>query len=178
MPDYSLPEELIAEILSPALTVSDDVFSDTSDISPFTEYLESSSSYLLVCKAWCRVGTPLLYNVVILRSKAQAKALGRVLSKNKELGRFIRKLRVEGGYGSPMAVILESAPNISDLCISFEILSADSASGLCTGLSLINPTRVILRHPNVYRRRNKGIIDLEDALAQAITKWDRLVRPH
>jgi hypothetical protein len=177
MPDYSLPEELIAEILSPALTVSDDVFSDTSDISPFTEYLEPSSSYLLVCKAWCRIGTPLLYNVVILRSKAQAKALGRVLSKKKELGRFIKRLRVEGGYGSPMAVILESAPNISDLYISFEILSADSASGLCTGLFLISPTRVILRD-SVYGRRNKRIVDLEDALAKAITKWDRLVRSY
>ncbi|KAJ7119067.1 hypothetical protein C8R44DRAFT_923002 [Mycena epipterygia] len=69
MSDNSLPDEIISEILSPALKVSDEVFSDTADVSPFATYSESSSAYLLVCKAWLRVATPLLNNVVILRSK-------------------------------------------------------------------------------------------------------------
>ena len=171
-----LPDEIISEILSPALKVADEVFSDTSEKSPFTDYSESSSAYLLVCKSWLRVATPLLYNVVILRSKAQAKALGSSLSKNKELGRFVKKLRVEGGYGAPMGPILRLSPNISDLYISFEIFSADNTAGLCSGLPFISPTRVILRDSNYKRLANKMTVNLEVALVKAIAKWDRLVR--
>ncbi|KAJ7699467.1 hypothetical protein B0H14DRAFT_3653002 [Mycena olivaceomarginata] len=87
MSDHSLPDEIISEILSPALKVSDEVFSDTSRVSPFSKYSESTSAYLLVCKSWLRVATPLLYNVVILRSKAQAKALSLSLAGNKVLGK-------------------------------------------------------------------------------------------
>ncbi|KAJ6606071.1 hypothetical protein DFH09DRAFT_1269163 [Mycena vulgaris] len=175
MSDNSLPDEIISEILSPALKVSDEVFSDTSDVSPFAQYAESTSSYLLVCKSWLRVATPLLYNVVILRSKAQAKALGQILDKNKDLGQFIKKLRVEGGYRAPMGVILQSSPNISDLFISFEIWSADNTGGLCKGLSFINPTRLIIRDLDYKWLKNKMAVNLEDALAKAILeKWDHL----
>src|ERR1700761_8680417 len=97
MSDNSLPDEIISEILSPALKVADDVFSDTSRVSPFSNYSESTSAYLLVCKSWLRVATPLLYHVVVLRSTAQAKALAGALSMNNALGQFIKKLRVEGG---------------------------------------------------------------------------------
>ncbi|KAJ6455991.1 hypothetical protein C8R47DRAFT_996461 [Mycena vitilis] len=172
----SLPDEIISEILSPALKVTDEVFSDTSDVSPFAQYSESTSAYLLVCKSWLRVATPLLYNVVILRSKAQAKALSIALSKAKQLGQFIKKLRVEGGYGPPMRIILECSPNISDLWLSLEIYSSDNSSGLCKGLPSINPTRLILRDCMHKRLENKILSQLLDALALSIAKWDRLVR--
>ncbi|KAJ6606062.1 hypothetical protein DFH09DRAFT_1016995 [Mycena vulgaris] len=175
MSDNSLPDEIISEILSPALKVSDEVFSDTSAVSPFAGYSESTSAYLLVCKSWLRVATPLLYNVVILRSKAQAKALGQVLAKNKDLGQFIKKLRVEGGYGAPMGVILESSPHISDLFISFEIRATDNTVGLCKGLLFINPTRLIIRDLDYKRLENKMAVNLEDALVKVILeKWDHL----
>ncbi|KAJ6516471.1 hypothetical protein C8R45DRAFT_1067701 [Mycena sanguinolenta] len=171
--DNFLPDEIISEILSPALKVCDSDFSDTtSKVSPFANYSESSSVYLLVCKSWLRVATPLLYNVVVLRSKAQARALSIALSRNKELGQFIKKLRVEGGYGLPMHTILESSPNISDLFLTLKIYSSDNTSGLCKGLQLINPTRLILRE--VPSLENKMISQLWDALPKAILKWDRL----
>ncbi|KAJ7700717.1 hypothetical protein B0H17DRAFT_845319, partial [Mycena rosella] len=110
-----LLDEVVSEILSPALTVPDEVFSDTSDVSPFAGCSESSSAYLVVCKSWLRVATPLLYHVVMLRSTAQAQALAQVLSRNVGLGPFIKKLRVEGGYGAAMGTILQLSPNISDL---------------------------------------------------------------
>ncbi|KAJ7863379.1 hypothetical protein B0H13DRAFT_2354214 [Mycena leptocephala] len=95
MSNHSLPDEIISEIFSPALKISDEDFSDTSGVSPFAKYSESTSAYLLVCKSWLRVATPLLYNVVILRSKAHAKGLSLALSTNNLLGQFIKKLRVE-----------------------------------------------------------------------------------
>ncbi|KAJ7694481.1 hypothetical protein B0H14DRAFT_3043875 [Mycena olivaceomarginata] len=170
------PDEIISEILSPALKVSDEVFRDTSAVSPFSNYSESTSAYLLPSKSWLHVATPLLYNVVILRSKAQVKALSLALSWNEELGQFIKKLRVEGGYGAPMLAILKCSPNISDLFVSLEIYSADNTSGLCQGLELINPTTLILRDPERRGKlvENKMVSRLLDVLSKSIPKWDRL----
>ncbi|KAJ7223495.1 hypothetical protein GGX14DRAFT_427694 [Mycena pura] len=174
MPDTSLPDEIISEILSPALKVADDAFSDTSEVSPFAHYSESTSAYLLVCKSWLRVATPLLYNVVVLRSKAQAKALERALSGNKHLGQFIKKLRVEGGYGQPMHTILKCASNVSDLCLTLHIFSPDSTEGLCKGLCFINPICLILRDVPYKWLKNTMVTKLVGAIAAAIPKWDRL----
>ncbi|KAJ7142143.1 hypothetical protein C8R43DRAFT_582647 [Mycena crocata] len=172
----SLPDEIISEILCPALKVSDQIFSEISEKSPFAVISESSSAYLVVCKkAWLRVGTPLLYNVVILRSTAQAKALGQALSKNKVLGQFIKKLRVEGGYGASMRTILQCSPNISDLFLSFQIWATENTAGLCKGLQLVNPTRIILQDAMFESQQttNKMVSTLVDVVA-AISKWDRL----
>ncbi|KAF7353879.1 hypothetical protein MVEN_01073800 [Mycena venus] len=172
MSDHSLPDEIISEILSPALKVSDQLFSDNTGVSPFAKPSESTSAYLLVCKSWLRVATPLLYNVVVLRSKAQAKALSIVLSENDQLGQFIKKLRVEGGYGAPMHVILKSSPNISDLFLTLEIYSSDNTNGLCKGLTLINPTRLILRDLPFRPLENKMVSQLIEALSVSLSKWD------
>ncbi|KAJ7430446.1 hypothetical protein B0H11DRAFT_1610683, partial [Mycena galericulata] len=138
-----IPYEIISEILSPLLKHSDDVFSDTSE-KPLLSHGYSSSTYLLVCKSWLDVSTPLLYNVVILRTTSQAEALGKVLQTHPEIGLFIRKLRVEGGFGRIMHAILKCAPNITDLFLSLLIWGKDDSTGLCAGLPLINPQRIIL----------------------------------
>ncbi|KAJ7447880.1 hypothetical protein B0H11DRAFT_1878501 [Mycena galericulata] len=170
-----LPDEIISEILSPALKVSDELFSDTSHVSPFANYTPSTSAYLVVCKDWLRVATPLLYNVIVLRSNAQATALEAVLRHNPEFGRFIKKLRVEGAYGKAMHTILKSAPNITDLFLSLSVWSSDNTQGLCKGLPLVNPTRVIVVDP--YSRKtlkNKQLDALTKALFSCIRTWDSL----
>ncbi|KAJ7139115.1 hypothetical protein C8R44DRAFT_975071 [Mycena epipterygia] len=164
-----LPDEIISEILSPALKVSDELFSDTSEVSPFADYSPSTSAYLLVCKDWLRVATPLLYNVVILRSKAQANALEKVLRSNPDFGRFVKKLRVEGGYGPAMHAILQSTPNITDIFLSLLIWSSDGTQGLCKGLPLINPHRVIVVDPPIHKPlKNQHLAALAKALFRCI----------
>ncbi|KAJ7474228.1 hypothetical protein FB451DRAFT_285988 [Mycena latifolia] len=171
-----LPDEILSEILSPALKVSGDLFSDTSDVSPFANYSPSTSAYLLVCKDWLRVATPLLYNVVVLRSKPQANALERVLRNNPEFGRFIKKLRVEGGYGMAMHTILQSARKITDIFLSLSIWSSDSTQGLCKGLPLINPHRAIVVDPHQFSKplKNKHLAALRQALFSCLQQWDHL----
>ncbi|KAJ7891398.1 hypothetical protein B0H14DRAFT_3428699 [Mycena olivaceomarginata] len=94
MSDHSLPDEIISEILSPALKVSDEAFCDTSDVSPFAKYSESTAAYLLVCKSWLRLATPLLYNVVVLWYKAYcAKALQSRL--------LLDTIKIDGQLGPP-----------------------------------------------------------------------------
>ncbi|KAJ7652709.1 hypothetical protein DFH06DRAFT_532957 [Mycena polygramma] len=171
----TLPDEILSEILSPALKVSDDLFSDTYDVSPFATPAVSSSAYLLVCRDWLGVATPLLYNVVILRSRSQANALEKVLQKHKAFGRFIRKLRVEGGYGMAMHTILKSAPNITDIFLSLAIWASDNTQGLCKGLPLIDPHRVILVDPGVGRPlKNKNLTALTKVILRCIPRWHNL----
>ncbi|KAF7314056.1 F-box domain-containing protein [Mycena chlorophos] len=176
-----LPDEIVSEILSlSALRVPDDAFADNySETSPFATYTESTSAYLLVCKSWLRVATPLLYNVVVLRSQAQAQALALTLSKNTgksdDLGRFIKKLRVEGGYGTSMHTILQLSPNITDLFVSFDILADDATDGLCLGLPLINPTRLILQYDWHRDQYNQPANALVQTLINCVEHWDRLI---
>ncbi|KAJ7139123.1 hypothetical protein C8R44DRAFT_301415 [Mycena epipterygia] len=170
-----LPDEIISEILSPALKVSDELFSDTSEVSPFADYSPSTSAYLLVCKDWLRVATPLLYNVVVLRSKGQANTLEKVLRSNPDFGCFIKKLRVEGGYGLAMHTILQSAPNITDVSLSLSIWSSDGTQGLCEGLPLINPRRVLVVDPPIRKLpKNQHLTALTTALFRCIRTWDNL----
>ncbi|KAF7296309.1 F-box domain-containing protein [Mycena chlorophos] len=179
MADNALPDELVSEILSPALRVSDEEFTRISTAT-FAKYCESTSAYLVVCKSWLRVATPLLYHVVILRSKAQAVALATTLTKNKELGRFIKKLRVEGGFGPSMNTILESAPNITEIYLSFAIWSPDTTDGLCKGLKLVNPTRLILHdvEESSPAPKNQAVTDLADTVAGLVPTWTRLTTLH
>ncbi|KAJ7633707.1 hypothetical protein B0H17DRAFT_1108041 [Mycena rosella] len=170
---FPLPDEIISEILSPALKISDEAFSDTLSTSPFALSPQSTSAFLLVCKAWLRVSTPLLYNVVIIRSKAQARALEMVLKTNKDLGAFIKKLRVEGGFGSMMKTILQCSPNITDLFVSLAIWSTDSVTGLCQGLPLIDPVRLIV-HDSEEPGNNKQNLRLVQKLSECIQLWKKL----
>ncbi|KAJ7938332.1 hypothetical protein B0H13DRAFT_1698452 [Mycena leptocephala] len=172
-----IPDEIISEILSPALRVSDATFSTLSQAgsgpSPFMTFSESSSAFLVVSKAWLRVATPLLYNVVVIRSKAQAQALAATLNANPDLGRFIKKLRVEGGFAISMLKILQSSPNITDIFLALSIAPSDNACGLCRGLPLIDPVRVIIDN-HTWNGVNKPTSKLIDTLEKCFVTWKNM----
>ncbi|KAJ7142869.1 hypothetical protein C8R44DRAFT_761324 [Mycena epipterygia] len=170
----NLPDEILSEILSPGLKVAEEKFSDTSTKSPFASCSSSSSAVLVVCKAWLRVSTPLLYNVVVLRSKAQAGALAAALQRNNELGRFIKKLRVEGGFGKHMGIILRHTSNITDIFVSGMLHSPDTASDLALGLPRLNPTRLIVFEDPENLLKNKSVVHLYEGLTKAINGWKTL----
>ncbi|KAJ7356479.1 hypothetical protein DFH08DRAFT_1075669 [Mycena albidolilacea] len=146
----AVPDEIISEILSPsAIKISDDDFSNTEAESPFASISESTSAYLL------------------------AQALEAAFKSNKDLGAFIKKLRVEGGYGPPMKAILEASPNITDLALCLAIWGTDKVSGLCQGLDSINPIRLFIRDMN-NPGNNKQNLQLADKLVERIPLWQRL----
>ncbi|KAF7288970.1 F-box domain-containing protein [Mycena indigotica] len=165
----TVPDEILSAILHPVFDVPDSEFS-----AHFAPVLQPRWRYLLVCCAWRRVGTPLLYRVVILKSKAQAKTLSTTLSASPELGRYIKKLRVEGGYGALMLPILRHAPRITDLFLVVDIVTPEKTEGLCAGLSLVSPRRLILRSGEYHRKPCKALTELLDALVEAIVNWDLL----
>ncbi|KAJ7060130.1 hypothetical protein C8F01DRAFT_1144090 [Mycena amicta] len=177
-----LPDELVSEILRPVLSVPEETFASTAAVSPFSAYRESSSAYLLVCKSWLRVGTPLLYNVIIIRSKDQAKALARTFSENQDanLGRFVRKLRIDSGYGNHTAAVLQSTPKLLALCLSLEIWKPDTVTATCRALRFVSPTALILRERRhwQYYQSSKMRTQLSNGVADAIHFWPNLTALH
>ncbi|KAJ7627126.1 hypothetical protein FB45DRAFT_920694 [Roridomyces roridus] len=165
------PDEIISEILAPILRVPDEHFSHTAmDSNPFATGRKSTSYLLRVCKAWLRVCTPLLYNVVILRSTAQAKSLFAALQENPEFGAFIKKLRVEGGFGASMHYILKCAPNVTDIFLSLHL--SDSVSGLVLGLPVIKPNRLFIGDAvHTGQLNNKHVKELIGCLEGLASKW-------
>jgi hypothetical protein len=174
-----LPDEMLHEFLSPALSVPDDMFTSTKEKSPFSSVTKNSSAtLLLVCKRWLRVAYPLLYHTVVIRSSGQAQALADSLKANPILGKHVKKLRLEGGYGAATHRILISSPNITDLYLSLIIWSDDSVSGLCRSLNTINPSRVILHDDATFPKLNAKARQLAVKLSECIPTWSNLVINH
>ncbi|KAF5356187.1 hypothetical protein D9756_004307 [Leucocoprinus leucothites] len=167
-----LPDEILKEILEPALQVPDDAFACVTGRSPFSNYNLTTSAYLLVCKDWLRVATPLLYSVVVLRSKAQIQALEETLLATPMLAGFIRKLRIESGYCGSLLKILKSTKHLTDLCVSLEIYSDDNVSGFCKGMAYIQPRRLIMYdHRDPYKALNQKTLNLAETLRDYIPEW-------
>lgn len=170
-----LPYELLEAILFYVFDIPDDDFSDARDLDRFCRFEEPSHSALRVCKDWCRIGEPLLYHTVVLRSKAQVQALASTLRARPELGSFIQRLRVEGGFGTVMeTILLACAPDLAHLFLSFDLRTDDDVSGIVEALAKTNPRRLTLADP-IPARYNAVIIRLVDKLCVCLASWSNLV---
>lgn len=159
-------------ILKFILHIPDSVFA--SPEAPFGRNAFSTSRVLLVCRLWLRVATPLLYRTIVLRSTAQTHALEYALNYGPYLRTYVRKLRVEGGYGSSLGSILRRTTGISDLYLPITFRSSDDVRGLCDGLHSINPQRLIIYEPGNSREtsNHKRVID---TLCAVFPTWTYLV---
>ncbi|KAH8112829.1 hypothetical protein DFH11DRAFT_1857584 [Phellopilus nigrolimitatus] len=143
-PIERLPDEILREILLLLLSVSSDAFAKPA--TRFGQRAFSSSRYLTVCTRWTRIGTPLFYQTVILRSPAQTRALCATLCQFPELGLLVRKLRLEeGAYCTAIEGVAERTPRVNDLFVSLVIYSETKVSGLCRALDSLNPRKLVLR---------------------------------
>ena len=170
-----LADELLRDILAPLLAVPDASFDSTEVKSPFSRLSESTSTFLVVCKRWMRIATPLLYQTVILRSTAQAQVLAAVLKNNKGFGDFIRKLRVEGAFGVSVGKIIQAAPNITDFCMTLKLFSDDRVTSMCKAMPQMDPTRVIVIAVSGNNKSNASTREATDALRKCLKSWPRVV---
>ncbi|TBU48039.1 hypothetical protein BD309DRAFT_987589 [Dichomitus squalens] len=135
----SVPNEILELILRFALQVPTPTFEAWRTQRTFCGSPRSTvSDLLVVSKRWCAAGTPALYESAILRSPHQVTALASQLnasSRSKDglkLGRYLRRLRIEGGYDGAFIKVLNAAPGITDLAfkkISPERLFLDTVKG-------------------------------------------------
>jgi len=168
-----LPQELLHEVFQICLDVDYDTFANrSSDL--LRRRRAEALDLLLVCKNWLRVGTPLTYQVTLLESKKQSQAFARVLLQCKSLGSQVKKLRIEGGYGSSLRFILASVPRLTHISISLDISSKQNATGLCAGLELINPVHIVLRDKKNWS--NQGVRSVIDVLIKCIKSvWSNMI---
>ena len=133
-----------------------------------------AKSLSLVCRCWRRVLVPITLETVILNSELEAKTFASML-RLKHVGPYIKKLRIEGGYGRFIHSILSNMSGLAFISVSLDIPSKDKAGGLCSGLKLINPKHLILRDSKVLG--NQGVINVIDVLIECMTSvWSNLVR--
>ncbi|EJD42348.1 hypothetical protein AURDEDRAFT_115120 [Auricularia subglabra TFB-10046 SS5] len=168
-----LADETLHQVLALVFDVPDDEFADVSGASssPFACRQHSTSDALLVCKRWMRVGTPLLYDTVVLRSVAQSQSLAKALSKNPGFVPYLKKLRIEGGFGASVGRILNAAIALSDLHLSLDLNSKDSVASMCDALPAVNPTRLILTG---QRRPSTNVIKTMKSIQTASLSWSKL----
>jgi hypothetical protein len=165
-----LPDELLHLILAQPLFVDYDMFSHRSPAQLLARRAEATP-LSLVCRRWRRVVVPIIHETVILTSESEAKTLVSML---RHVGPYIKKLRIEGGYGRPIHTILSNIPGLAFICVSLNIPSKNKAGGLCSGLKLINPKHLILRDPKALG--NQGVINVVDVLIECMTSvWSNLV---
>ncbi|KDQ58577.1 hypothetical protein JAAARDRAFT_193128 [Jaapia argillacea MUCL 33604] len=124
--------------------VPDSLFVNHTDDPIFFRSTPSTSILLLVCKRWLRVATPLLYEILIIRSKAQAQALSLTLPFNNSLGLYVKKLRIECGYVSFGQGTIELMPNVPHSYLSLAVWPEDNVSNVCASLASLSPTCVVL----------------------------------
>ncbi|KAI0768901.1 hypothetical protein BC629DRAFT_1270416, partial [Irpex lacteus] len=113
-----LPEEILREILKPLFHVSPEHFREQpSSFLRTRPSFPRSPSVLLVCKRWLRVATPLFYECLQIKSDKAVEGLAETLLATPALGQYIRRLRLEGGYGRKLLTVVKHAPNIRVLSI-------------------------------------------------------------
>ncbi|KAL5486158.1 hypothetical protein ACEPAI_7202 [Sanghuangporus weigelae] len=170
----SLPDELVKEVLSDVLAVSEDEFSHVGPLSPFGRKVSSSSDALLVSKRWLRIGTPILHESIVLRSSAQADALYGFIRGNfgSQVKGYVRRIRLEGSFGAVVGKIFTVLPNISDLYLRLPSHRGENVNGLLQGLLRLNPIRLILEVPRNDLRKNS--FTMITAITHAVKHWTSL----
>ncbi|GJE97708.1 hypothetical protein PsYK624_139290 [Phanerochaete sordida] len=142
--DALLPEELLREILSHNLTTALDAFfhfhfrwegpARVLYVPP-----SRSSHLLLVSKRWLRVGTPLLYASLRLASPEHAGVVATLFRREPGVGRAVRWLRLEGGFGRDLGHVVKLAPGIHSVYVGLEMRSRDSVAGLKHAFAALSP---------------------------------------
>jgi hypothetical protein len=124
------------------------------------------------------LNSPQMFHCITLMcsSMAQSQSLAHALKKYRELGRFIRKIRLEGGFDASVHKIIVAAPNIKDIFLSLTIWSNDSVTGLCIGLPLMDPSRVIIHDSQFNYTSNSQQRQLTATLCRCIMTWRNRVR--
>ena len=95
-----------------------------------------------------------------------------------KLGKYLRRLRVEGGYGGDLIRILNTVPEITDLYLCYELTNDDSMAGLIRAFKKISPRRLFLDSLNGNAVRDHMGCNLSKAIAGALPAWKKLVSPY
>lgn len=132
------------------------------------------SAALLVCKRWLRIGTPLLYESVKISCLGDTKAVLEAVRANKDIAKFIRRLRLEGGYGKALGELSKYLHNVEHLFFSPDAKCRESITGLHIAFPKFNLRTLKLEDRRKIINRNTTYINgiLEHSIR---FEWPNLV---
>lgn len=184
MKPLSLPDELVDQILGCALTIPDETFRAWRTPQTYAGTpLSQPQSILATSSQWYRVGKPYLYEAAIFRTQRQVRGFCDAICKYQsdgKLARFLRRLRVDGGYSPELGkIIRKTGPQITELFLCLDVSLDDSIKGLLKALKQANPPRLFLdASPNMIKE-DAPLVRLNalyNAVSSSASGWTNLVR--
>jgi len=185
---FQIPDEILAMILRHSLVPDDAVFSHSCAYSSSYSSmgrvpLRPPPDRVLVCKQWMRAGTRLVYHTVILRNRQQVDAFAATLKANPAFSWFVCKLRVDRGFGSTLAQILEiTKGSLREACFCLDFPATDKPEVIGGMLEQLQLTRLVLAYGGASGRTitdSRPTIRhrwLGAKLAESMFAWPNLVR--
>lgn len=170
----SLPEELVERILALCVLVHQDAPARPSwhAKSP----ARSTSSVLLVNKAFLRIATPLFYKTLVVRSAAQLKSLlDNALTPNPELGTYARNVIISGSYdGLHELVHLCQRLEIFDMTLDSTPWAEDVRTKFADSLPEMSGIKHLIVRKDAYLTQEKPKYMISQ-LTAAVSQWNALV---
>jgi hypothetical protein len=140
-------------------------------IAHLLNFLHDASKQHPQAYPWFVIVVPIIYETVILTSEVEVNSFASIV---RRVGPYIKKLRIEGGYGKPIFTILSNTPGLAFIFVSFNIKR--KAGCLCRGLRRINPRHVILLDSADKVLCNQSVSGVVDVLIECMTSvWSNLV---
>ena len=166
-----LPEELLVVILEATIPPS------RPRVSP------PDSQALLTCRTLYRIGLPILYRTVLLKSSSGADLIRRTLLERPALVRHVCHLYSRVTTLSLLLVLRAIAHANGSLQTLDFAISAPWVSGRLDGrdeeepLAAVPIRQLTVRHGPIMLLRH-SVLEVASALAEAIKRWPNLVRTH
>ncbi|KAL4251168.1 hypothetical protein ABKN59_004937 [Abortiporus biennis] len=183
-----LPEELIERILRMVMISNQERFETSSalrhNISSYpTPPRVRTQRYatLLVSSTWLRIGTPLLYHTVSLRTQDDADRFIAALVNNSTLASLVRTISVKGMYEG-MLEIFQYCTELESLDFVVSQIPTNSMSDVddgtlefCEGLDCISDLKqLVIRKSNQTYLTHPGPQLVLNHLAQNVSRWHSL----
>lgn len=168
------PNEVLELVLQNVCDIDDDHFKFAHKFGSKPTFVITRSAVLLVCRNWYKVACLSFYRTIILSTITQARCLALTLAYKPHLGRHVRNLLFNGGFGETASKILKCTPRITHLSLSLAMSASDSTKGLCKYLKCVQPCSLRLNDfNNTYN--NSQTRALVAAICSCMTiHWNRL----
>lgn len=175
----ALPEEILSKILALVLLIPRNIFYGLQ-CGTKSKDRQRHPCLLLVSKYWLRIGTPLLYESVVLTRTSDTQTVAKLVRSHPSVGKAIRRIKLQpsdGGLEDELYDIVRMAPNIDNLYFDgLQLQPRHSLSGLQSSIPALDVKRLHICHINIIHL--KAVANKANQLILEGMKdhWPSLVR--
>lgn len=170
-----VPIELLADILAHTLHVPPTEFLSFPNRLSFERPAPAarSAQALLVCKAWYRLGIVSLYENLRIHHPEHVGTLASLFELAPEIGRAVRRVRLEGVEWAGIQRVLKATPNLGGVYLAVRTPHEVNLADLRVALEGINPTHLLIEEEGL--RRSYYLDTFEVMLRMCSQHWSNVV---